>query len=187
MATRFETCDIPGLLVVTPDVYADARGWFMEAYHAQRYFENGVKAVVVQDNRSFSVKNVVRGLHFQLHRPQAKLVSVVRGTVWDVAVDIRWGSPTFKKWFAVELSAENRKQFYIPPGFAHGFCVLSDEAEFHYKCSEFFDPKDDRGLQWNEPAIGVAWPVKEPILSQKDTLRIPFEKLTEADFPHVAL
>ena len=187
MATRFETCDIPGLLVVTPDVYADARGWFMEAYHAQRYFENGVKAVFVQDNRSFSVKNVVRGLHFQLHRPQAKLVSVVRGTVWDVAVDIRWGSPTFKKWFAVELSAENRKQFYIPPGFAHGFCVLSDEAEFHYKCSEFFDPKDDRGLQWNEPAVGVAWPVKEPILSQKDTLRIPFDKLAEADFPHVAL
>ncbi len=187
MATRFETCDIPGLLVITPDVYVDARGWFTEAYHAQRYFENGVKAVFVQDNRSFSVKNVVRGLHFQLRRPQAKLVSVVRGTVWDVAVDIRWGSPTFKKWFAVELSAENRKQFYIPPGFAHGFCVLSDEAEFHYKCSEFFDPKDDRGLQWNEPAIGVAWPVKEPILSQKDTLRIPFDKLTEADFPHVAL
>ena len=187
MATKFETCDIPGLLVITPDVYADVRGWFTEAYHAQRYFENGVKAVFVQDNRSFSVKNVVRGLHFQLHRPQAKLVSVVRGTVWDVAVDIRWGSPTFKKWFAMELSAENRKQFYIPPGFAHGFCVLSDEAEFHYKCSEFFDPKDDRGLQWNEPAIGVAWPVKEPILSQKDTLRIPFEMLTEADFPHVAL
>ena len=187
MATKFETCDIPGLLVITPDVYADARGWFTEVYHAQRYFENGVKAVFVQDNRSFSVKNVVRGLHFQLHRPQAKLVSVVRGTVWDVAVDIRWGSPTFKKWFAMELSAENRKQFYIPPGFAHGFCVLSDEAEFHYKCSEFFDPKDDRGLQWNEPAIGVAWPVKEPILSQKDTLCIPFDKLTEADFPHVAL
>ena len=121
MAMKFETCDIPGLLVVTPDVYTDARGWFMEAYHAQRYFENGVKAVFVQDNRSFSVKNVVRGLHFQLRRPQAKLVSVVRGTVWDVAVDIRWDSPTFKKWFAVELSAENRKQFYIPPGFAHGF------------------------------------------------------------------
>ena len=187
MAATFETCDIPGLKVITPDVYADARGWFTEAYHAQRYFENGVKDVFVQDNRSFSVKNVVRGLHFQLHRPQAKLVSVARGAVWDVAVDIRWGSPTFRKWFAVELSAENRKQFYIPPGFAHGFCVLSDEAEFHYKCSEFFDPKDDRGLQWNEPAIGVAWPVEDPILSQKDTLRIPFDKLTEADFPHVAL
>ena len=187
MAAKFETCDIPGLVVITPDVYADARGWFMEAYHAQRYFENGVKAVFVQDNRSFSVKNVLRGLHFQLHRPQAKLVSVVHGTVWDVAVDIRWGSPTFRKWFAVELSAENRKQFYIPAGFAHGFCVLSDEAEFHYKCSEFFDPKDDRGLLWNEPAIGVKWPVKNPILSQKDTIRIPFEKLTEADFPHVTL
>ena len=168
MAETFETCDIPGLRIITPDRYTDARGWFTEAYHAQRYFENGVKDVFVQDCRSFSVKNVVRGLHFQLHRPQAKLVSVVRGTVWDVAVDIRWGSPTFTKWFAVELSAE-------------------DEAEFHYKCSEFFDPKDDRGLQWNEPAIGVAWPVKDPILSQKDTLRIPFDKLTEADFPHVAL
>ena len=187
MAETFETCDIPGLRIITPDRYTDARGWFTEAYHAQRYFENGIKDVFVQDCRSFSVKNVVRGLHFQLHRPQAKLVSVVRGTVWDVAVDIRWGSPTFTKWCAVELSAENRRQLYIPPGFAHGFCVLSDEAEFHYKCSEFFDPKDDRGLQWNEPAIGVAWPVKDPILSQKDTLRIPFDRLTEADFPQVAL
>ncbi|MGN0846034.1 MAG: dTDP-4-dehydrorhamnose 3,5-epimerase [Kiritimatiellia bacterium] len=186
MGARFEAGPIPGLVVITPDVFKDARGWFAEAYHAQRYFENGVKAVFVQDNRSFSTKDVVRGLHFQLHRPQAKLVSVVRGAVWDVAVDIRWGSPTFRQWCGVELSAENGRQFYIPAGFAHGFCVLSDEAEFHYKCSEFFDPKDDRGLQWNEPAIGVKWPVERPILSQKDTLRMPFAKLREEDFPHVA-
>ena len=187
MGAQFESCPIPGLKVITPDVYRDARGWFAEAYHAQRYFENGIRDVFVQDNRSFSVKNVVRGLHYQLHRPQAKLVSVVRGTVWDVAVDIRWGSPTFRRWHACELSAENGRQFYIPAGFAHGFCVLSEEAEFHYKCSEFFDPKDDRGLPWDDPAIGVAWPVEHPILSKKDTLRIPFDRLREADFPHVTL
>jgi len=187
MGARFEQGPIPGLVTVVPDVFRDARGWFAEAYHAQRYFENGIKAVFVQDNRSFSTKNVVRGLHYQLHHPQAKLVSVVRGRVWDVAVDIRWGSPTFKQWYGVELSAENARQFYIPAGFAHGFAVLSDEAEFHYKCSEFYDSKDDRGLLWNEPAIGVAWPVSEPILSAKDTTQTPFERLTEADFPHVTL
>ena len=185
MGAKFETCEIPGLVVVTPDVFGDNHGWFTEAYHAQRYFDNGVKAVFVQDNRSFSTKNVLRGLHFQLHHPQAKLISVVRGRVWDVAVDIRWGSPTFKKWFGIELSDENHRQFYIPAGFAHGFCVLSEEAEFHYKCSEFYDPKDDRGIQWDDPAIGVKWPVANPILSQKDTLRIPFDKLAESDFPHV--
>lgn len=187
MGAKFEPCPIPGLVLVTPDVYRDDRGWFAEAYHAQRYFENGIRDVFVQDNRSLSRKGVVRGLHFQLHRPQAKLVSVVRGAVWDVAVDLRWGSPTFRKWHACELSAENGRQFYVPAGFAHGFCVLSDEAELHYKCSEFFDPKDDRGLQWDDPAIGVAWPVAHPVLSRKDTLRIPFDRLGEADFPHVKL
>jgi len=187
MGAKFEKCPLPGLVVVTPDVYRDSRGWFMEAYHAQRYCENGVKAAFVQDNRSFSTKGVLRGLHFQLHKPQAKLVSVVRGRVWDVAVDIRWGSPTFKQWWGEELSEENHKQFYIPEGFAHGFCVLSDEAEFAYKCSEFFDPTDDRGLAWNEPAIGVKWPIENPQLSLKDTTRVPFSELKERDFPHVAL
>lgn len=185
MGATFETCPIPGLVVVTPDVYPDARGWFTESYHAQRYFENGVKAVFVQDNRSHSVKNVLRGLHFQLHRPQAKLVSCTAGRIWDVAVDIRVGSPTFKRWYGLELSAANRKQFFIPGGFAHGFCVLSDEAEILYKCSEFYDPKDDRGLLWNEPAIGVDWPVAAPILSPKDTVRKPLADLRDDELPHV--
>lgn len=187
MGAKFENGPIPGLVVVTPDMYPDARGWFTESYHAQRYFENGVKAVFVQDNRSRSTRNVLRGLHFQLHRPQSKLVSCTRGRIWDVAVDIRWGSPTFRQWFGVELSDENRKQLYIPGGFAHGFCVLSDVAEILYKCSEFYDHKDDRGFLWNEPAFGVEWPVTNPILSQKDTIQIPFDKRTEADFPHVEL
>lgn len=187
MGTKFEPAPISGLVVCTPDIFPDARGWFTEAYHAQRYINAGVKAVFVQDNRSRSTKNVLRGLHFQLHHPQAKLVSCTLGRIWDVAVDIRWGSPTFGKWFGLELSDANRKQFYIPGGFAHGFCVLSDAAEILYKCSEFYDPKDDRGIQWNDPAIGVAWPVKEPILSQKDTVRFPLAKLGEADLPHVRL
>ncbi len=187
MGTKFRECPIPGLMVATPDIYPDDRGWFMESYHAQRYFNNGIKAAFVQDNRSRSSKNVLRGLHFQLHTPQAKLVSCTMGRIWDVAVDIRWGSPTFKQWFGLELSAENREQFYIPAGFAHGFCVLSDEAEIVYKCSEFYDPKDDRGIQWDDPDIGVEWPVSDPVLSQKDTIRIPFAKLKEADFPHVRL
>ena len=187
MGAKFENGPIPGLVTVTPDVYPDARGWFTESYHAQRYFDNGIKTVFVQDNRSRSSKNVLRGLHFQLHRPQAKLISCTLGRIWDVAVDIRWGSPTFRQWFGVELSDENRKQFYIPGGFAHGFCVLSDVAEILYKCSEFYDPKDDRGFLWNEPAFGVEWPVADPILSHKDTIQIPFDKRTEADFPHVKL
>ncbi len=187
MGTKFRECPIPGLMVATPDVYMDDRGWFTESYHAQRYYNNGIKAVFVQDNRSHSSKNVLRGIHFQLHTPQAKLVACTMGRIWDVAVDIRWGSPTFKQWFGLELSAENREQFYIPAGFAHGFCVLSDEAEIMYKCSEFYDPKDDRGLQWNDPDIGVEWPISEPILSPKDAIRIPFAKLKEEDFPHVKL
>jgi dTDP-4-dehydrorhamnose 3,5-epimerase len=125
----------------------------------------------------------LRGLHFQLHKPQAKLVSCTFGKIWDVAVDIRRGSPTFAKWFGLELSAENRKQFFIPGGFAHGFCVLSDAAEIMYKCSEFYDPTDDRGVQWNDPQIAVDWPVKEPILSSKDTVRFTLDRMGEYDLP----
>ena len=185
MGTRFEKVEsLPGLVVCTPDVYKDSRGWFTESFQAQRYWnEGGIKDVFVQDNRSRSTKGVLRGLHFQLHRPQAKLVSCTLGEIWDVAVDIRRGSPTFAKWFAVSLSAENRRQIYIPRGFAHGFCVLSDVAEIMYKCSEFFDPKDDRGIAWNDPDAGVEWPVAEPILSDKDKVRLPLSKLGDADLP----
>ena len=179
---------IEGVVIVEPRLFRDARGYFFESFSARDFREKVREVHFVQDNESRSTCGVLRGLHFQ--RPphaQSKLVRCVRGAVLDVAVDIRWGSPTFRRWHACELSAENGRQFYIPAGFAHGFCVLSEEAEFHYKCSEFFDPKDDRGLPWDDPAIGVAWPVEHPILSKKDTLRIPFDRLREADFPHVTL
>lgn len=185
MGTKFEKISVPeGLAVCTPDIYPDSRGWFTECFHAQRYWnEGGIKSVFVQDNRSRSARNVLRGLHFQLHRPQAKLVSCTLGTIWDVAVDIRRGSPTFGKWYGLELSAENRKQFYIPGGFAHGFCVLSDFAEIMYKCSEFYDPKDDRGILWNDPLPAVDWPVKDPLLSEKDKIRKPLSDLKDEDLP----
>jgi len=187
MGLSFEPGELPGTIVVKPQVFRDERGSFAESYHAQKYFEGGIRSIFVQDNESVSVKNVVRGLHYQLHRPQAKLIRCTRGAVWDVAVDLRWGSPTFTKWFAMELSAENGFQLFIPAGFAHGFCVLSDEALLSYKCSEFFDAKDDRGLMWNDPAIGVNWPIENPILSAKDSIRKPFSELSDIDFPHVKL
>ena len=174
----FEQTALPGVIICTPDVYQDARGFFLETYHAQKYFNGGIKAVFIQDNRSKSSKNVLRGLHFQLHKPQAKLLTCTRGEIWDVAVDIRRGSPTFGQWVGVTLSEENFKQIFIPAGFAHGFCVLSETAEITYKCSELYDPSDDRGIRWNDPDIGVAWPVTDPILSKKDTVQ-PFLKDTE--------
>lgn len=167
-----ETCEIEGLKVITPAVFGDARGYFMETYHYQAYREAGIDEVFVQDNQSASKKGVLRGLHFQIDYPQAKLVRVVSGEVYDVAVDLRDGSPTFGKWHGVLLSADNKKQFYIPKNFAHGFLVLSDYAEFAYKCTDFYHPNDEGGLLWSDPDIGVAWPIPEgmePILSEKDT------------------
>lgn len=167
-----ETCEIEGLKVITPAVFGDARGYFMETYHYQAYREAGIGEVFVQDNQSASKKGVLRGLHFQIDYPQAKLVRVVSGEVYDVAVDLRDGSPTFGKWHGVLLSADNKKQFYIPKNFAHGFLVLSDYAEFAYKCTDFYHPNDEGGLLWSDPDIGVAWPIPEgmePILSEKDT------------------
>ena len=185
MGVKFEKiAEIPGLVVCTPDAYGDSRGWFMETFHAQRYWnEGGIKDVFVQDNRSHSSKGVLRGLHFQLRRPQAKLVSCTLGAIWDVAVDIRRGSPTFGKWHGVELSESNRRQFYIPGGFAHGFCVLSEQAEIMYKCSEFYDPKDDRGVLWSDPAFGIEWPVAEPVLSDKDKVWRRCAEMGDGDFP----
>lgn len=183
MGTKFEETAIPGVIVATPDFYPDERGFFTEAYQAQRYFAGGIKVSFVQDNRSRSRKGVLRGLHFQLHKPQAKLVECVEGRIWDVAVDIRVGSPTFKKWVGVELSAENRKQLFIPAGFAHGFCVLSEECLIAYKCSDFFDPKDDRGILWNDSSVGIEWPVENPILSHKDSVRRPFADLADTELP----
>ena len=149
---------IEGLYVIEPTVHGDKRGYFMETYNQNDMREHGLDMVFVQDNQSSSVKGVLRGLHFQKHHPQGKLVRVIRGSVFDVAVDLRKGSSTFGKWYGVELTADNYKQFYISEGFAHGFLVLSDEAEFCYKCTDFYQPGDEGGLAWNDPAIGIAWP-----------------------------
>ena len=153
-----ETCDIEGLKIITPTVFGDERGYFMETYNYNDYKAAGIDMEFVQDNQSASKKGVLRGLHFQINYPQDKLVRVVSGEVFDVAVDLRPGSKTYGKWFGVELTEENKKQFYISEGFAHGFLVLSDEAEFCYKVTDFYHPGDEGGLAWNDPSIGIEWP-----------------------------
>lgn len=166
-----ETCGIEGLKVIVPKVFGDERGYFMETYHYEDYKAAGIDQVFVQDNQSSSRKGVLRGLHFQKEFPQDKLVRVLSGEVFDVAVDLREGSATFGKWFGVVLSAENKKQFFIPKNFAHGFLVLSDYAEFAYKCTDFYHPNDEGGILYNDPEIGVEWPVPEGmelIMSEKD-------------------
>ena len=168
---KVTACDIEGLYVIEPAVFHDERGYFMETYNQNDFKEAGLGMVFVQDNQSASKKGVLRGLHFQINYPQDKLVRVVNGEVFDVAVDLREGSKTYGKWFGVVLSAENKKQFYIPEGFAHGFLVLSDEAEFAYKCTDFYHPGDEGGMAWNDPEIGVEWPIEEGmelIISEKD-------------------
>ncbi len=155
---KVTNCDIEGLYVIEPTVFGDERGYFMETYNYNDMKEAGLDMEFVQDNQSMSAKGVLRGLHFQKQYPQGKLVRVVRGKVFDVAVDLRADSKTYGKWFGVELSAENKKQFYISPGFAHGFVVLSDEAEFCYKCTDFYHPNDEGGVAWNDPDIGIEWP-----------------------------
>lgn len=149
---------IEGLCVITPAVHGDNRGYFMETYSQRDLEENGIHITFVQDNQSMSVKGVLRGLHFQKHYPQTKLVRVIKGRVFDVAVDLRSGSKTFGKWYGIELTAENKKQFLIPRGFAHGFLVLSETAEFCYKCDDFYHANDEGGLAWNDPQIGIQWP-----------------------------
>ncbi|MBQ6967472.1 MAG: dTDP-4-dehydrorhamnose 3,5-epimerase [Lachnospiraceae bacterium] len=155
---RVETCEIEGIKVLIPEVFGDERGYFMETYRKDQFTEAGISQEFVQDNQSSSVKGVLRGMHFQINHPQAKLVRVIKGRVYDVAVDLRKGSETFGKWFGVELSSENKKMLYIPRNFAHGFLVLSDTAEFVYKCDDFFHPGDDGGLRFNDPDIGIVWP-----------------------------
>ena len=164
-------CEIEGLYVIEPTVFPDERGYFVETYNQNDFREAGLDMVFVQDNQSMSVRGVLRGLHFQKQYPQGKLVRALRGAVYDVAVDLRANSPTFGKWFGVELTAENKKQFYIPEGFAHGFLVLSDEAEFAYKCTYFYHPGDEGGVAWDDPELGIAWPLAkdmELIISDKD-------------------
>ncbi|MBR5047177.1 MAG: dTDP-4-dehydrorhamnose 3,5-epimerase [Eubacterium sp.] len=155
---KVETCPIEGLYIIEPAVHRDDRGYFMETYNQRDMEEAGISMNFVQDNQSMSVKGVLRGLHFQKEHPQAKLVRVIKGSVFDVAVDLRKGSSTYGKWHGCLLSAENNWQFYISEGFAHGFLVLSDEAEFCYKCTDFYHPGDEGGIAWNDPEIGIEWP-----------------------------
>ncbi len=168
---KVTTCDIEGLKVIEPKVFGDARGYFFESYNYNDYAAAGITQEFVQDNQSASKKGVLRGLHFQKNFPQDKLVRVINGEVFDVAVDLRKGSKTYGKWFGVVLSAENKKQFFIPKNFAHGFVVLSDYAEFAYKCTDFYHPDDEGGIIWNDPDIGIDWPVEDEsklIFSDKD-------------------
>ncbi len=165
---KVTTTNLPGVLLITPKVFGDSRGFFLETFQAARYKEAGIPESFVQDNQSRSTKGVLRGLHFQKHYPQGKLVYVTNGTVFDVAVDIRPDSPTFGQWAGVTLSADDHQQFYIPPGYAHGFCVLSDSADFQYKCTDYYHPEDEGCIRWDDPNIGIRWPIREPILSAKD-------------------
>ena len=180
---RVISTEIEGAYIIEPTVHEDSRGYFMETYHYNDMKEAGIDCVFVQDNQSMSTKGVLRGLHFQKQHPQAKLVRVIRGEVFDVAVDCRKNSTTFGKWVAVILSEENRRQFYIPEGFAHGFLVLSDVAEFCYKCSDFYHPGDEGGIIWNDPDIGIEWPYAgyEPILSDKDMNQPMFRSAFKRD------
>ena len=159
---------LEGLLIIEPDVFGDTRGYFLETYHQGRYQSAGLDTTFVQDNLSFSKKGTLRGLHFQITHPQAKLVQAITGKIFDVAVDIRPESPTFGKWSSALLSEENKHQLFIPEGFAHGFCVLSENAHVAYKCSDYYSPADEGGILWSDPAIGIDWPVKDPMLSDKD-------------------
>ena len=159
---------LPGVCLIEPSVFADPRGFFMETWQAERYRQVHLPSLFVQDNYSYSLRHVLRGLHYQLQHPQGKLVYVLQGEVFDVAVDIRHGSPTFGHWVGEILSGDNHRQLYIPPGFAHGFCVLSEAAHFLYKCTDFYAPGDEYGLRWDDPALGIAWPVSHPVLAEKD-------------------
>ncbi|HNP60490.1 MAG TPA: dTDP-4-dehydrorhamnose 3,5-epimerase [Nitrospirales bacterium] len=165
---KFLPTSLTEVLIVEPDVYRDPRGWFLETYHLQKYQEAGIPLPFVQDNCSSSVRGTLRGLHLQRTRPQGKLIRVIRGEIFDVAVDIRKGSPTFASWVGVNLTAEDFKQIYIPPGFAHGFCVLSDVAEVEYKCTDVYAPGGEVTIRWDDPRIGIQWPIERPLLSTKD-------------------
>jgi dTDP-4-dehydrorhamnose 3,5-epimerase len=172
------------MLVIEPRCFGDERGFFLEIYQDARYQHARVPELFVQDNQSRSAKGVLRGLHFQIRRPQAQLVTVMRGRVFDVGVDLRSASPTFGRWFGVELSEEGPRQVYMAPGFAHGFCVLSDWADLHYKVSRRYDPADEGGLRWNDPQVGIEWPIEAPRVAARDAAYPVLRDLTAAQLPH---
>ena len=174
--------ELAGVLVIEPAVYGDSRGFFLETFNQKRYAEAGLDRQFAQDNHSRSGRGVLRGLHYQLNRPQGKLVMAIKGEIFDVAVDIRRGSPTFGKWVGVNLSEENHKQIFVPEGFAHGFCVLSETADVVYKCTDIFIPGDDHGILWSDETVGIDWPISEPALSEKDAKN---PRLAEVDSDHL--
>jgi dTDP-4-dehydrorhamnose 3,5-epimerase len=173
---------LPEILIIEPSVFQDERGFFMETYQQRRYTEAGIESIFVQDNLSSSVHGTLRGLHYQVQHAQAKLIQVIEGTIFDVALDIRWGSPSFGQWTSIHLSAENKRQLFLPEGFAHGFCVLSESAQVVYKCTDFYVPEDEGGVLWSDPTLAIEWPISEPLLSEKDSQQpcladIPPERL----------
>jgi len=172
------TCDIPGLAIIEPKVFGDSRGYFFESWNEQRY-DSLVRARFVQDNISFSRRGILRGLHFQNPNGQGKLIQVLQGEVYDVAVDLRRSSPTFRRWHGLVLSSENKQQFYIPPGFAHGFAVTSDTALFQYKCTELYSQKDEMALKWDDPDLGIPWPVENPTISERDAKGLRLRDIPE--------
>lgn len=173
----FTPTSLPGVVLVEPQVFRDGRGFFLESYNSKRYQEGGIREVFVQDNHSRSKKGTLRGLHAQLSKPQGKLVRVLSGEIFDVAVDIRKGSATYKKWVGVTLSADNFKQLYVPPGYAHGFCVLSEVADVEYKVTDFYDASDEIQLLWNDTDIAIHWPIEHPSLSAKDQAGLTLRQL----------
>lgn len=180
MPMNFIESELPGVLFVEPRAFEDERGYFMETYHQRSFLEGGVACTFVQDNFSRSRKGTLRGLHYQLRHPQAKLVYVISGEVFDVAVDIRRGSPTFGKWVSAVLSGENHRQIFVPAGFAHGFCVISERADVVYKCTDFYAPGDEYGIHWSDPDLAIPWPVAEPLLSPKDAANPRLADVPEA-------
>jgi dTDP-4-dehydrorhamnose 3,5-epimerase len=174
---NIQTCELEGLLIIQPKVFGDARGFFMETWNQRDYRQHGLAWEFVQDNLSLSRRGTLRGLHFQNPHPQAKLLQVLEGEVFDVAVDIRRSSSTFGRWYGLVLSAANKLQFFVPPGFAHGFAVLTDTALFHYKCTDFYSPTDETGLRWDDADIAIQWPFKEPLLSPRDAKALRLSEL----------
>ena len=184
MAMKYTEKSLPGVILFEPEVFEDDRGFFMETYHSEKYREAGVERPFVQDNHSQSRKGTLRGLHYQLEHPQGKLIYVVSGEILDVAVDIRKGSPTFARWTGTLLSDKNKRQLFIPEGFAHGFCVLSETANVIYKCTDLYAPGDEYGILWSDPEIDIVWPIEKPLLSVKDSENPPLKEIPEEHLPH---
>jgi len=175
-------CEIPGVIFIEPKVFGDSRGWFVESWNKEKYEQIGINENFVQDNISYSRHGVIRGLHYQKPYTQGKLIFVLHGEIWDVVVDLRTDSPTFKKWKAFKLTGEKKEQLYIPRGMAHGFCVLSDEVIFQYKCTDKYSPNDEKGIRWDDNELLIPWPVEDPIISDKDKNWSFMRELKEEDF-----